>query len=98
MIGASGDAFQFLVQCSQECPDLILLDLDLFKPYHSQRRTDSQQLMDIFTLIHRICPEVKVIAISSHLEVGRDALASGADGFISETEPPEIFCEKIARL
>jgi DNA-binding NarL/FixJ family response regulator len=98
VIGESGDVFQLLAQCSQECPDMVLLDPELLKPYRSQQRKDSQQLVDIFTFIHRICPEAKVVAMSSRLEVERDALASGADGFISKTEPPEIFCEEIARL
>lgn len=98
MAGESRDVFQLLTQCSQECPDLILLDPELLKPYRSQRCKDSQQLVDLFTLIHRVCPEAKVWAMSSRPETERDALASGADGFISKTEPPEIFCEKLAKI
>lgn len=92
VVSESGDALHLLAQCSQGCPDLILLDPELVK------RNDSQQLLDIFTAIHRFCPEAKVVAISSRLEVEREALEAGADGFISKTEPPEVFCEEIARL
>ncbi len=92
MVCESGDVFQLLAQCTQGCPDLILLDPELVK------RNSNQRLMDIFTVIHRICHEAKVIAMSSRLESGREALGAGADGYISKTEPPEIFCEKITRL
>ncbi len=91
MVCESGDVFQLLAQCTQGCPDLILLDPELVK------RNSNQRLMDIFTVIHRICPEAKVIAMSSRLESEREALDAGANEFISKTEPPEIFCEEIAR-
>ena len=91
-VSESGDVLQLLAQCARGCPDLILLDPELVK------RNDSQLLLGIFTLIHRICPEVKVVAISSRSEVEREALDAGVDGFISKTEPPEVFCEEIARL
>jgi DNA-binding NarL/FixJ family response regulator len=92
VIGESGDGIQLLAQCSQECPDLILLDLGLVK------RSARQPLVDIITVIHRICPGAKVVVMSSRLEVEREVRSTGADGFISKTEQPEIFCEQIARL
>ena len=98
VIGECGDVFQLLARCSQECPDLILLDPELVKVHRSQRRNSSQSLLDSIAVIHRICPEAKVVAMSSRLEAEREALDAGADGFISKTEPPEVFCEEIARL
>ncbi len=98
MVCESGDVFQLLAQCSREHPNLILLDSELVKPYRSIRRSDNQPVVDMITVIQRICPGVKVVVMSSHLEVEREALGAGADGYISKTEPPEIFCEKITRL
>ena len=97
-MGEIGDVSQLLTRSSQECPDLILLDPELVKPNRVHLRNNNQQLMEIITEIHEVCPSAKVVAMSSRLEVEREALAAGADGFISKTEPPEIFCEKIARL
>jgi DNA-binding NarL/FixJ family response regulator len=90
VIGETGDIFQLLAQCAQECPDLILFDPELVRPYRF-RRTPGQQLVDILTVLHRICPQAKVVAMSSRLEFEQKALVSGADGFIGKTEPPEIF-------
>ena len=98
VIGEAGDVSQLLARNYQECPDLILLDPELVKLNRSHQRDDSQQLAGIIAETHKIYPEAKVVAISSRLEVEREALAAGADGFISETEPPEIFCEKIAGI
>ena len=97
-ISESGDVFQLLAQCSQGCPDLILLDPELVKPHSSIRRKGGQPMGDIFSVIHRICPNAKVVAMSGRLEIEREALDAGADGFISKTELPEVFCEEIARL
>ncbi len=97
-MGETGDVSQLLARSSQECPDLILLDPELVKPNRFHRHNNNQQLMEIITGIHRICPSAKVVAMSSRLDAEREALAAGADGFISKTEPPEIFCEKVARL
>jgi DNA-binding NarL/FixJ family response regulator len=88
--------YQLLILCSQECPDLILIDPELVKPH--RRNQGTSQRMESFALIHRICPGAKVVAMSSRFEVEQEALASGADGFISKTEPPEILREKINRL
>jgi hypothetical protein len=54
--------------------------------------------MEIFNLVHRLCPGAKVVAMSSRLEIEQEALASGADGFVSKTELPEIFWSKIIKL
>ncbi len=48
VIGESGDAFQLVSLCSQECPDLILLDPELV------RRNDCQPLVDIITNTNKI--------------------------------------------
>jgi DNA-binding NarL/FixJ family response regulator len=98
VVSESGDVTQLLAQCAQGCPDLVLLDPELVGPNCSIRRKGVQILTDVFTVIHRICPEAKVVAISSRLEVERETRDAGADGFISKTEPPEVFCQEIARL
>ena len=92
------DVLQLLAQSAQKCPDLIVFDPELIKPYRSHRRHRTQQLMDIFNVLHKICPCAKVVVISSRLETEKDALSSGADGFISKTESPEVFWAKIAEF
>jgi DNA-binding NarL/FixJ family response regulator len=98
VIGETEDVFQLLAQSVMKCPDLILFDPELVKPYRSHRRHRTQQLMDIFNVLHKICPCTKVVVMSSRLEAEKDALASEADGFISKTEPPQLFWENISEF
>ena len=90
------DVVQLLVLCSQECPDLILIDPELMRSH--RRNQDTPRRMEAFSVIHRICPGAKVVAISSRLEIEREVLAAGADGFISKTESPEVLQQIITQL
>ncbi len=87
-VSAAGSLVQLLAQCAQACPDLILFDLNLVHPTRSQPET----LADLIRVLRRLCPGGKLIAMSSRLEADAEALAAGADGFISKTDlPDEVF-------
>jgi DNA-binding NarL/FixJ family response regulator len=47
---------------------------------------DSPQRLSPLRLV---APDVKIIALSGVPEARRSALAEGADGFVSKSEPPE---------
>jgi two-component system, NarL family, invasion response regulator UvrY len=85
---------QLLARCAQSCPDLILFDLDLAQPARSRAQT----LADLIHVAQRLCPGSRVVAMSSRFEAEQEALAAGASGFISKTDPPDEVFSGIARL
>ena len=63
----------------KDCPKIVLLDWELPGLLKS----------DLSMMFRSRCPGMKVIALSSKFEARREALATGADAFISKAEPPE---------
>lgn len=61
------------------CPDLVLLDWEL---------PGCESEIMISSLRDR-CPELIIIALSSQPEARRQALDSGANGFVSKGSPPQ---------
>ncbi len=90
----AGSLVQLLAECAESCPDLILLDLDLVQPARSR----SQALADLMSVLRQLCPRSRVVVMSSQLEGQEEALAAGAGGFISKTDPPDEFISGLARL
>jgi two-component system, NarL family, invasion response regulator UvrY len=93
-VGTNGGLVQLLAQCAQSCPDLILFDLDLLQA----GRTASQSLAGLLVVLQRLCPGCQVMVMSSRFEAQQEALAAGAGGFISKTDPPDEVCSGIVRV
>jgi DNA-binding NarL/FixJ family response regulator len=83
---------QMLAQCAQSCPDLILFDLDLVHPARSQT------LVETINVFRNLCPQGRLVAMSNRFDVEQEALAAGANGFISKTAPPDEVLADIVRL
>jgi DNA-binding NarL/FixJ family response regulator len=96
LVSEAGSLTQLLAQCAQSCPDLILFDLDLVQP--SRPRPHPQSLADLISVLHRLCPCAWVVVMSSRFEVEQKALAAGASGFISKTDPPDVVMSIISSL
>ena len=79
VVGQVGEAIDMVVQIGLTHPDLVLLDWEL------------PGLPTIGSLpgLHRICPNLLVIVLSGRPETRREALAAGADAFVSKADPPE---------
>ena len=73
------DCKELLAQAKAVCPDLALIDWDL----------PGMPTVDLLPTLREICPGLHVIALSSRPEVEREALAAGAQAFISKAGPPE---------
>ena len=78
-VGETGDLEQALELVGVEQPDLVLLDWEL------PAQGGAAALAELRT----VCPGLAVIALSSRPEARQDALAAGADAFVSKGEPPE---------
>ena len=85
-INISGEATNFkdLIQSIlKQCPDMILLSWEL----------PGQKVDTLLKSIRLLCPGAIIVVMSSKMVVAHDALASGADHFISKAEPPESLFE-----
>jgi DNA-binding NarL/FixJ family response regulator len=90
----AGSLVQLLAECAQTCPDLILFDLALVQP----ARARSQSLADFVSVLRRLCPGGRVVVMSSRLDAQAEALAAGATGFVSKTDPPDEFFSSLVRF
>lgn len=91
VVGEAAEAEDLLAQVQAICPDLVLLDWELpgFRDPDrptALRRSSGQRLL---AALHSLGCPLKVIALSGHLEAREEALAAGADAFVSKGDPPE---------
>lgn len=83
--GEAADPESLLAQVCTNPPELILLDWNLsgLRPHYLLRA------------LKRYCPAILVLATSVNPENARNALASGVDGFILKSLPPDEFLQAI---
>ena len=79
VVGEASDLEQALELVGVEEPDLVLLDWELL----------AQDGATALTGLRTAIPELAVIALSGSPEARREALAAGADAFVSKGDPPE---------
>ena len=79
VVSEAEDCQELLAQAKTVCPDLVLIDWDL----------PGMATVDLLPALQTICPGLHVIALSSRPEVKQDALAAGAQAFVSKAGPPE---------
>jgi DNA-binding NarL/FixJ family response regulator len=94
VVGEAAEAKDLLAQVQRTRPDLVLLDWELpglraprsSTPSAGSGISSGQRLL---AALHSLSCRVKVIALSGHLEAREEALAAGADAFVSKGDPPE---------
>ena len=79
VIGEAVDATDLLTQTETNQPDLLLLGWEL---------PDLAQGNSLLAL-RQVCPDLFVVVLSCRPEARRNALAAGADAFVSKADPPE---------
>ena len=79
LVGEVTDCKELLAQVEAVCPDLVLIDWDL----------PDMATVELLPALQKMCPGLHVIALSSRPEVRQDALAAGAQAFVSKAGPPE---------
>ena len=79
VVSEAKDCQEVLAQAETVCPDLVLIDWDL----------PGMATVELLPALHKLCPGLHVIALSSRPEVKQDALAAGAQAFVSKAGPPE---------
>jgi DNA-binding NarL/FixJ family response regulator len=80
VVGEASAASDLLQNVVRMHPHVVLLDWELPGLPNSPHKLSPLRL---------IAPDLKVIALSGMPEARKLALAEGADGFVSKSEPPE---------
>ena len=68
-------------------PDIVLLDWDL--PGLKKQDLDDEHASEPIAALQTYCPGMKIIVLSSDPDDRRQALAAGADAFVSKGNPPD---------
>ena len=79
VVGEAAEAKDLLAQVAAGCPDLVLLDWGL----------PGMAAEDLLVAVRGACPTLAVIVLSGQPEAEENALAAGADAFVSKADPPE---------
>ena len=87
--GAAESGEQAAQFCTEICPDVILLDVDLpgIDPIETTRR------------VRELCPEVRVVAITAaHPDMQMaEVIGAGACGFVLKSQPAEQLMDVVRR-
>jgi DNA-binding NarL/FixJ family response regulator len=79
VVGETTDADRLLVCIKETRPDLVLLDWEL----------PGLVVNGLMNALRSLFPRLKVIVLSGRPEARGDALAAGADAFVSKGDPPD---------
>jgi DNA-binding NarL/FixJ family response regulator len=79
IVGEAVEAGDMLAQICFTRPDLVLLDWGL----------PGLPAIGSIPAVRALVPDLKIIVLSSHMEARYEALAAGADVFISKVDPPD---------
>lgn len=79
VVGEAAEAMELLTQVQETHPDLVLLDWEL----------PGLPAADLLSALHDLDFPPKVVAFGENREICHEALAAGADAFVSREEPPE---------
>jgi DNA-binding NarL/FixJ family response regulator len=85
VVGEVANGQDLITHAISKRPDLLLLDWDL--PDLENDTLIPELLLE--------CPDLHVIALSSHSEDRPAALNAGVHDFVSKTDPPEILMQAI---
>lgn len=79
IIAEASTSKELLSQARVGCPDLLLLDWEL----------PVSEPEELVKLLHQICPQLSIIALSSRPQMRPTALKTGIRYFVCKSEPPE---------
>lgn len=79
VVGEAAEAEGLLTQMQETQPDLVLLDWEL----------PGLKASALLSTLHNLYNPLKVIAVGGNKSVRQEAMAAGADAFVSRDEPLE---------
>ncbi len=88
IVGEAANVEELLAAVRASWPDVVLLHWGL----------EGTAVTDLPPILRRICPGLRVIVLSARPEAAREAMAAGADAFISKVDQPERLLAAIQGL
>lgn len=88
ILGEATHTDEILPHVCKHCPDILLIDWGL----------PGQALDHFLFIINMICPHLYVIALGLHPDQRSEALASGADAFVSKVDFPDLLLDTIEEI
>jgi DNA-binding NarL/FixJ family response regulator len=85
IIGEAVEVRSLLAKVFTAQPDLVLLDWEL------PGLTSADVGLRVLRTLHKVAPHVRIIALSGLPNAGGNALAAGAEFFVSKADPPEAL-------
>jgi DNA-binding NarL/FixJ family response regulator len=80
------------------CPDIVLLDAELPGFSLERKHKSDQNLQEVIGRLRTLCPDLKVIVLTSRGDLRSFAKICEADILISKAEPPETLLTAIRSL
>jgi DNA-binding NarL/FixJ family response regulator len=79
VLAEADNAESLLRESEKNCPDLILIDLEL----------PVENLKELSSRVYSVCPGVGIVALSSLPQMHQVALEAGITEFVYKSDPPE---------
>lgn len=94
----AADEESLLSEAEHGCPDIILLDAELEGFLTKEDTHNVNSIQSLMSDLRTLCPEVKVVALTSRPDLRRLVNTYQADVLISKADPPEALLDAIQSL
>ncbi len=98
VIGEARSTIELFGQMTNECPHVILLDPDLPGLQISRRGLTHQPLAELILILRKLCPLLRIIALSSLPSAEKDCSLAKADAFFCKSDPPDALLALLQQL
>lgn len=95
VLGEATDLFELAANLKKGCPDVLLLDWELPGMIADRWNPDSDRPAHMVKRLREICPQMRIVALSSQPEECAMALQAGVDEIVCKTDPPETLLAKM---
>lgn len=93
--GEASDLFELAALLRTACTDVVLLDWELPGLSADRWHPDPHRPEEMLARLRELCPQMRIIALSTQPEECALARAAGADEIVCKTEMPEYLLEKM---
>jgi DNA-binding NarL/FixJ family response regulator len=95
VLGEAADLYELAACLKKACPDVLLLDWELPGMLADRWNPDPDRPASMMKHLRELCPQMRIVALSSQPEECAMALQAGADEIVCKTDPPEQLLKKI---
>ncbi len=96
ILGEAADLYELAACLKKACPDVLLLDWELPGLCADRWNPNPDRPAGMLIRLREICPQMRIVALSSQPEECTLALRAGADEIVCKTDPPEQLLEKMS--